>query len=176
MQLNGATQKQAYKFKYFGVAFTSDGRQNEELDIRFGKAIAIMRTLHYSVVVKRKLSKKRKAINFRSSLCPFSPAVSLYGHGNLVITERVRSQVQASKIRFLQKMKGVTLLTRCPSHEIRKSLKPLRLQIKRSQLRWFGHVRRMPREKLFNKLYLPKQMGKKTAGRSGTTVDESILH
>ena len=34
LQVNGATLKQVEKFKYLGVAFTSDGRQNEELDTR----------------------------------------------------------------------------------------------------------------------------------------------
>ena len=84
--MNGATQKQVYKFKYLGVAFTSDGWQDEELDIRIGKAIAINRALHNSVVVRRELSKKSKAHNFRNSLCPFSPAVSLHGRENLVTT------------------------------------------------------------------------------------------
>ena len=96
----------------------SDGRQDKELDIQIGKAIAIKRTLHYSVVVRRESWKKSKALNFRISLCPFSPAVSLYGHENLVMTERVRLQVQASKMRFFRKIEGVTLLTRCTSLEI----------------------------------------------------------
>ena len=75
---------------YLGVAFTSDGRQDEELDIRIGNAIAIMRTLQYSVVVRRELLKKSKALNFRNSLCPFSPAVSQYGHEkSVIITEKV---------------------------------------------------------------------------------------
>ena len=34
LQANGATLKQVEKFKYLGVAFTSDGRQDEELDTR----------------------------------------------------------------------------------------------------------------------------------------------
>ena len=33
LQVNGATLKQVEKFEYLGVAFTSDGRQDEELDI-----------------------------------------------------------------------------------------------------------------------------------------------
>ena len=98
--------------------------------------------------------------------------------------ERVRLQVQASKMRFLQKIIGVTLLTRYTSRKIRKSLEPLLLQIQRSQRRWFGHVSRMHQKKLFfflakallAKLYLPKQMGKQTVGQSRTIVDESILH
>ena len=39
-------------------------------------------------------------------------------------------------------------------------MEPLLLQIKRSQLRWFGHVSRMPQENFPNKLFMPKQMGK----------------
>ena len=41
--VNGATLKQVEKFKYLGVAFTSDGRQDEELDTRIGKASAVIR-------------------------------------------------------------------------------------------------------------------------------------
>ena len=51
LQVNRATVKQVEKFKYLGVAFTSDGRQDEELDTRIGKASAVMRALHYSVVI-----------------------------------------------------------------------------------------------------------------------------
>ena len=70
-------------------------------------------------------------------LCPFLPTLSLYGHENSVMIERVRMQVQASKMRFLKKKKNkeIISLTRCTSLKIRKSLDPLLLQIKRSQLR-----------------------------------------
>ena len=63
---------------------------------------------------------------------------------------------------FLRRIEGVTLLNKVRSSEIQKSLniKPLFLQIEKSQLKWFGHVSRMPRERLPNKLYLSTQMGK----------------
>ena len=60
LQVNGATLKQVEKFKYLGVAFTSDGRQDEELDTQIGKTSAVMRALHYLVAMKRELSKKAK--------------------------------------------------------------------------------------------------------------------
>ena len=63
-------------------------------------------------------------------LCPFLPIISLYGHENSVMTERVRLQVQASKMTFLKKIKGVTSLTRCTSLKIRKSLEPLISKLK----------------------------------------------
>ena len=124
LQLNGVTQKHIYKFKYLEVAFTSDGRQDKELDIQIDKAIAIMRTLHYSVIVRLVLSKKSRALNFQNSLCPISPALSVWS-SKFDNDWKSESQVQASNIRYLQKIKGVTLLTRCTSLEVWKSLQTL---------------------------------------------------
>ena len=72
LQVNGATLKQVEKFKYLGVAFTSDRRQDKELDTRIGKASAVMRDLHYLVVMKRELSKKTKLSIFKTFLSTFS--------------------------------------------------------------------------------------------------------
>ena len=155
---------------------TACGRQDEDPNIRIGRAISIMSALHYSLLWNENCQKKRKALNLRNSLCPFSPTVLLYGHENLVTTERVQSQVQASKMRFLRKINRVTLLTRCTSLELRKSQEPLLLQMERSQLRWFGHVSRMPTKKLPRQALLAKVNGKKTVGRPRTTADESKLH
>ena len=41
LQVNEATLKQVEKFKYLGIAFTSDGRQDEELDTQIGKASVV---------------------------------------------------------------------------------------------------------------------------------------
>ena len=67
LQVNGATLKQVEKLKYFGVAFTSDGRQDEEPDTRIGKTSAVMQALNYLAVMKRKLSKKAKLSIFKAS-------------------------------------------------------------------------------------------------------------
>ena len=70
LQVNGASLKQVEKFKYLGVAFTSDGRQDKELDTRIGKASAVMRALHCLVVMKRELSKKAKLLIFKAVFVP----------------------------------------------------------------------------------------------------------
>ena len=85
--MNGATLKQVEKFKYLGVAFTSDGRQDEKLDTRTGKASAVMRALHCSDVMKRELSKKAKLSIFEAVFVP----ILTYGHESSAMTERVRS-------------------------------------------------------------------------------------
>ena len=107
-----------------------------------------MRALHYSVVMKRELSKKAKLSVFKAVFV----LILIYGHESWVMTERMRSQLQASEMRFLKRIEGVTLFNKVRSSEIRKSLikiEPLLLRIERSQLRWFGQV--WP-----NNLYLPK--------------------
>ena len=82
LQLNGVMQKQVYKFKYFGVAFTSDERQNKELHIPIGKTIAIMKALHYSVVMKRFSSCETKIVKNEAKLSIFKtvfvPSYLLY--------------------------------------------------------------------------------------------------
>ena len=50
--VNSNTLQQAEKFKYLGVVFTSDGRQNKEIDARIGKANVVLRELHSSVVTQ----------------------------------------------------------------------------------------------------------------------------
>ena len=78
-QVNGATLKQVEKFKCLGVAFTNDGRQDEELDTRIGKASAVMRVLHNSVAMKQELSKKAKLSVFKTVFAPFSLMVMSVG-------------------------------------------------------------------------------------------------
>ena len=82
--------------------------------------------------MKRELSKKAKLSIFKTVFVP----ILNYGHGSCIMTERVRSQVQASEMRFLRKIEGVTLFNKVRSSDIEKSfnIEPLLLQIERSQL------------------------------------------
>ena len=163
LQVDGVPLKQVEKFKYLGVTFTSDGRQDDEIDIRSGKASAVMRALHYSVVMKRELSKKAKLSVFRSIFVP----ILTYGHESWVMTERMRSQVQACEMRFLRRIHGVTLLDKVRSSEIRDSLKvePLLLRIERSQLKWYGHVCRMPMERISKQALQARVVGTRPPDR-----------
>ena len=107
------------------------------------------------------------------------PATSLpiltYSYESWVMTERVRSQSQASEISFLRRIKGVTLFDKMRSFEIRKSqnIESLLLGIERYQFRWFGHVSWMLPESLFKQALLAKANEKKLVGRP-RTIDGSI--
>ena len=85
------------------------------------------------------------------------------------MTERLRSQAQASEMRFLR-IEGVALFYKVRSSEIQKSLniEPLLFRIERSQLRWFGHLNKMPQERLPKQALLAKANRKRPVGRPRT--------
>ena len=89
LQIHGVPLKQSEKFKYLSVSFTTDGRQNSELDIGIGKASAVMRQLNRSVVLKRKLCTRAKLSIFRLVYVP----ILTCGHECWIINEKVRSRV-----------------------------------------------------------------------------------
>ena len=124
------------------------------------------------VVTKRKLSKKAKLSIFKAVFVP----ILTYGHESWVMTERMKSQVQASEMRFLRRIEGVTLFNKVRSSEIRKSLniEPLLLRIERSQLSWFGHVSRMPQERLPKQALHAKANGRRPVGRPRTRWTDYI--
>ena len=115
------------------------------------------------VVSKAELSRKAKISVFKSIYIP----TLTYGHELWVMTERMRSRVQAAEMRFLRRVAGVTLLDRVRNTAIREDLgvEPLLLRIERSQLRWLGHVLRMPPERLVKQVLLSNPVGTRPRGR-----------
>ena len=127
--------KQSEKFKYLGVSFTNDGKQNSELDMHIGKASAVMRQLHRFVVLKRELCTKAKLSIFKSIYVSCS---GLYGDESWIMNEKVRSRAQAAEMGFLRRISGLILLDKVKSKDIRESLniKSLLFRPERSPLRW----------------------------------------
>ena len=164
LKIDGVPLKQSEKFKYLGVSFTSDGRQNSELNIRIGKASAVMRQLHRSVVLKRELICTRAKLSvFRSVYVP----ILTYGYECWVMNEKVRSQVQAVEMGFLRRSSGLTLLDKVKSADIRESLniEALLLRLERSRLRWHGHETRMSQEITAKKLLCSTPIRRRPVGR-----------
>ena len=78
--------------------------------------------------------------------------------------------MQASDMRFLRKINHVTMFDKHRNTAICASLdiESLLLRIERSQLRWFGHVSRMPHERLPQQTLYAKVSGKRPVGRPQT--------
>ena len=76
---NGVTLKQTEKFKYFEIIFSSDGRQDNELDTRIGKASTVMRQLYRSVVLIKSCVQKQNFLFSDQFLFLSSPMVMSVG-------------------------------------------------------------------------------------------------
>ncbi|KAK3509614.1 hypothetical protein QTP70_006805 [Hemibagrus guttatus] len=166
LQVGGEVLPQVEEFKYLGVLFTSEGRMDREIDRRIGAAAAVMRSMYRSVVVKKELSRKAKLSIYQSIYAP----TLTYGHELWVMTERVRSRIQAAEMSFLRRVAGRSLRDRVRSSVTREELgvEPLLLHIERGQLRWLGHLFRMPPGRLPGEVFRACPTGKRPLGRPRT--------
>ncbi|KAK3552130.1 hypothetical protein QTP86_001508 [Hemibagrus guttatus] len=166
LQVGGQVLPQVEEFKYLGVLFTSERRMDREIDRRIGAAAAVMRSMYRSVVVKKEPSPKAKLLIYQSIYAP----TLTYGHELWVMTERVRSRIQAAKMSFLHRVAGRSLRDRVRSSVTREELgvEPLLLHIERGQLRWLGHLFRMPPGPLPGEVFRACPTGKRPRGRPRT--------
>jgi len=120
--------------------------RNEEIVMRIGKANAVLRELSV----------------FKSVFVP----ILTYCHDSWVVTEIILSQVQATEIEFLRRVHGVTLRGKVRSSENSQSpeCQTTSPPNRGSQLRWFGHVSRMPHERLARQVLLAKLTGTRPRG------------
>ena len=107
--------------------------QEHEVDRPISAASAVMRTLYRTVVVKKELSQKAKLSIYQLVYVP----TLTYGHKLWVVTERMRSRIQAAEMNLLWRVSGLSLRDRMRSSDIWGKLRvePLLLCIGRSQLR-----------------------------------------
>ncbi|KAK3558031.1 hypothetical protein QTP86_006407 [Hemibagrus guttatus] len=173
LQVEGEVLPQVEKFKYLGVLFTSEGRMDREIDRRIGAAAAVMRSMYRSVVVKKELSRKAKLSIYQSIYVP----TLTYGHELWVMTERVRSRIQAAKMSFLRRVAGHSLRDRVRSFVTREELgvEPLLLHIERGQLRWLGHLFRMPLGRLPGEVFRACPTGKRPRRRPRTRWTDYVF-
>ncbi|KAK3542976.1 hypothetical protein QTP70_008512 [Hemibagrus guttatus] len=166
LQVGGDFLPQVEEFKYPGVLFTSEGRMDREIDRRIGAAAAVMRSMYRSVVVKKELSRKAKLSIYQSIYVP----MFTYGHELWVMTERIRSRIQAAEMSFLCRVARFFLRDRVKSSVTREELgvEQLLLHIERGQLRWLGHLFRMPPRRLPGEVFRACPTGKRPRGRPRT--------
>ncbi len=100
---------------------------------------------------------------FNNNLKP----VLLYGCETWVLIERLNSKIQASEMRVLRLIVGVTRRDRWRNTRIREILRvePVITQIERAQLKWYGHVRRMPQIRSVCHIHDWQPLGRRPVGR-----------
>ena len=92
------------------------------------------------------------------------------------MTERTRSQIQAAEMSFLRRVAGRSLRDRVRSSVTREELrvKPLLFHIERGQLKWLGHLFRMPPGRLPGKVFRARPTGRRPPGRPRTDYGDTM--
>ena len=107
-QTNEVTLKQTERFKYLGVRFSSDRRQDNELNTRTGEASAVLCQLYRSVILKRELCTKAKLSVFRKVFV----LILIYGYECWVLSNDRKSEIRLKAVR---KVRGLSLLDKVKS-------------------------------------------------------------
>ncbi len=120
--------------------------------------------MYQSVVVKKAKSCKAKRSIYRL-------IYELW-----VMTERTRSRIQAAKMSFLRRVAGCSLRVGVRSSVTREDLRvePLLLDIERSQLRWLGHLFRMPLGRLPGEVFRKRPTGRRPRGKTQDTLEDYV--
>jgi len=88
----------------------------------------------------------------------------------LVVNERARLWIQAAEMSALRRVDELNRRDRVRSSNIWRELgvEPLLLRVKRSQLKWFGHLIRMPPGRLPLEVFQARPTGRRRRGRPRT--------
>ncbi len=146
MTSNYITPILRWKFKCLRVLFMSEGTMEQEIGQRIGAASQkAKRSIYHSIFV-----------------------LSLtYGCERWVMTERMRSQIQPTEMGFLRRVAGVSFRCKVRSSVFCEELgvEPLLPCTEWSQLRWFGHLVRMPPVCLPKEVFQTCSAGKRPQSR-----------
>ena len=166
IHVKGTQLKQVDEFKYLGSIFAENGRQDREIDRRINLASGVSRELWKTMISNPHLSRQSKLAVFRSV---FKPTLT-FGAQTWILDTSTRSRLEATEMRFLRKILGVTRLDMIRNTHIRETLSvdSLLLDVERSQMRWLGQVLTMPQDRMALRILEAEPQERRPPGRPRT--------
>ena len=133
------------KFMYLGAILSSDCSIDAELCSRIGKASSAFAKIREKVIRSHNLSLTTRVAVYKA-ICL---SVLLYGCETLTLYARHIRLLERFHIRCIREMLGLGWQDRVPHVEMlaRVNLTSIECMVARNQLRWIGHVYRMPPER-----------------------------
>ena len=169
--VNNQKIKETQEFVYLGSKITSDNLIEKEVLHRIAKFTKNVNCL-YPLLKQKEIPKDVKVCIYSTILRP----VLLYGSETWTLTKRLKSKIQACEMRILRLIHGVTKKDKIKNETIRASLKVQSILsvIEQNQLRWFGHVLRMPDTRDVKRVYQWKPTKKRPLGRPRKRFNDQI--
>ena len=149
--------------KYLGVMISGDGRMEEEIRSRIGKAARVIGVLNEPVWKRKELSRRTKLRVYNAIVVP----TLVYGSETWVLNKQQESAIQAVEMRVLRRIAEKRMVDRVRNVEIREELKQEGVleKVKRSQVRWRQALAEMGPERLVRRVYEAEMEGRRGRGR-----------
>ena len=171
LNVNGNGIDRVDCFEYLGSKISANTKVDEEVFNRISKYSQNTGAL-YPLLRNIHVPRRVKLLIYTSILKP----ILLYGSETWALTERLKNKLQAAEMRTLRLIYGITKRDRVRNVEVRRQLgvDPLILEIEKSQLRWLGHLLRMPPERKVKQLYEWKPDNRRPVGRPRVRWTDNI--
>jgi Reverse transcriptase (RNA-dependent DNA polymerase). len=161
--LNGTMLEEVDCFKYLGSHVTAEGAVDAEVSHRVKEAAKVMGGLK-KVINSRSLGMEAKRTLYEGIVVP----TVLYGAETWGLREDERRRLDVLEMKCLRSMCGVTRLDRIRNEEIRRRTreeKELSARVDQRVLSWFGHMERMDKDRVVNRIMRSHVKGVRPRGR-----------
>ena len=146
LQINGENVKQVENFPFLGSVLTNNHNIDAEVLARINQASSSFGRLRSRVFENTNLRIKTK-VSVYTAVCL---STLLYGAESWTIYRRHIKQLESFHIRCLQRILGLKWQDKVPHSQIlqRAETTSIESMLAKKQLRWIGHVYRMPEHRL----------------------------
>ena len=163
VSVKGEKIEEVKVMKYLGAMFNEEGSCEDEVDSRIGLTCRTIGALRKEIVDRKELSKATKLRVYNAVVKP----TLLYGSETWTLQNRHKKKLQATEMRYLRKVEGVTRLDRMRSDDIRERLRQEDVidTVIRKKKQWMKKIEEMPEERLVKSVYIEELPGKRPRGR-----------
>ena len=163
--------KQATEFKYLGSIFTNNGRIEREIEVRCQKA----NTISYQLAPLLKHNSIPMSIKAKLINTIFLPTLT-YQCQTWPLTQCMKKKLVTCEMKCLRKAANKTRLDKIRNEVIRAEVgaTPVLQHIESQQIKWFGHVIRMPINQPALRAYNTRYSGTRPRGRPRRRWSDSV--
>ncbi|KAI0224060.1 hypothetical protein LSAT2_024917 [Lamellibrachia satsuma] len=161
--VNGQRLNALNRFTYLGSTLSQNATIDDEVNVRIARASVTFGRLHANVWNRRGISIQTKLKVYRAIVLP----TLLYACETWTVYQRHAKKLNHFHTTCLRKLLNIKWQDRIPDTEVlaQADLPSIYTTLMQSQLRWAGHVARMPDHRLPKKLFYGElQQGKRSHG------------
>ena len=144
--IDGQPVETVDQFVYLGSLLTADNCHTSDIKRHLALTISSFKRLT-NIWKCRNLSNQLKVQLFNSLIVP----IAIYGCETWTLKIENERNLLAFEMRCLRRIAGITYTEHVTNEEVRRRLKSpdtILNKIKRQQLRWLGHIKRMDHDRL----------------------------